>query len=416
MRMSLTQSKVELSEEQKSVYQAVLARKNVLVTGSAGTGKSTLLSALLKKFPFDLAITASTGIAAVNVQGRTIHSWAGIDHTKATIPEVIAEAKNRIPATLRVKAAKMLAVDEISMVDASLMEAMDAVFRAVRGVNEPFGGIQMIFFGDFLQLPPVNRESKFAFESPVWKKAEIETFRLTKVFRQEDEAFSAVLNEVRLGNITPEVGAFLNQRRGLKPSGKIKPVVVHSHNKDVDDENEKMLKKLKGEVRVWKARDHGEPNALKAIQKNCLAPETLNLKVGAQVMCLWNIAPEEGVANGSIGIVKEIGEYPTVQFENGMTMEFKRQDYQMKEHGKVIAGRSQIPLRLAYSITAHKCQGMTLDAIEVFLDKCFAYGQAYVALSRCRTVDGLFISSMNPNKISADPRALEFYGHTLETA
>lgn len=403
--------KLELSPEQQSVYKAVLDRKNVLVTGSAGTGKSTLLSALLKKFPFDLHITASTGIAAVNVFGRTIHSWGGIG-IDLPLQGVIDQVRTRKgPSFHRIKSAKMLAVDEISMVDSSLLEIMDGLFRDIRGCQLPFGGIQMVLFGDFLQLPPV-KGTGFAFESETWKKAGIETFMLTKVFRQEDQLFSSVLNEIRLGNITPEIAAFLRQRKGLKPAKKIKPVIVYSHNKDVDEENEKMLKKLKTKEVIWKAHDYGEAGPLKNIQKNCLAPEVLKLKEGAQVMCLWNIAPEDGIANGSIGIVKSIEDnVPTVQFQNGMEVDFERKDWQCKDAGKVIAGRSQIPLRLAYSITAHKCQGMTLDSIEVFLDKCFDYGQAYVALSRCRTLDGLYIGSIDLNRIAAHPRALEFYGY-----
>jgi ATP-dependent DNA helicase PIF1 len=402
---------IELSPEQKTVFKAVLDGKNVLVTGSAGTGKSTLLQALLKKWPFDLHVTASTGIAAVNVFGRTIHSWGGI-FPDTPIEEIISQVTMRKGgAAARIKQAKMLAVDEISMVDASLLETMDRLFQAIRKDNRPFGGIQLVLFGDFLQLPPV-RGTGFAFESQSWKSANIETHRLTKVFRQEDQEFSSVLNEVRIGNITQEISAFLKQRKGLKPSKKIKPVVVYSHNADVDAENEKMLKKLKTEEFTWKARDYGDPGPLKNIQKNCLAPETLRLKVGAQVMCLWNIAPEDGIANGSIGIVKSItDDIPTVQFANGIEMEMERKDWQCKDQGKIIAGRSQIPLRLAYSITAHKCQGMTLDSIEVFLDKCFDYGQAYVALSRCRTIEGLYIGSIDVNRIAAHPKALEFYGH-----
>lgn len=408
--MVTTQGKIELSPEQQYVYKAVLDRKNVLVTGSAGTGKSTLLSALLKKFPFDLHITASTGIAAVNVFGRTVHSWAGIG-IDMTLEQVVDQVRTRKgPVIHRIKSAKMLAVDEISMVDASLLEMMDGLFKDIRGNSLPFGGIQMVFFGDFLQLPPV-KGTGFAFESKKWSDAGIETFFLTKVFRQEDQVFSSVLNEVRVGNITPEIAAFLRQRKGLKPDKKIKPVIVYSHNKDVDEENAKMLKKIKAKEFEWKAYDYGEAGPLKNIQKNCLAPELLRLKEGAQVMCLWNIAPEDGIANGSIGIVTHIDhDTPTVKFQNGTEVEFERKDWECKDSGKVIAGRSQIPLRLAYSITAHKCQGMTLDSIEVFLDKCFDYGQAYVALSRCRTLDGLFIGSIDLNRIAAHPRALEFYG------
>lgn len=407
--MKPTGGKIELSDEQKEVYRAVLERRNVLVTGSAGTGKSTLLEALRAKFR-DMIVTASTGIAAVNVFGRTVHSWSGVN-TMKPIESVLEEVIRRKQYASRIKRAKILAVDEISMLDVSMLDSMDHIFRTIRGSDKPFGGIQMIFFGDFLQLPPV-KGTGFAFESSAWKKADIKTFHLTHVFRQKDREFSSILNQIRIGEITPEVAAFLTSRKGLKPNKKIKPVVVHTHNDDVDKENAWALSKLKGEPHQWTAKDFGEEGPLKNIQRNCLAPEVLTLKVGAQVMCLWNIAPEDGIANGSIGIVTEIdGDTPIVQFENGLIHEFERKTWECRDGEKFLAGRSQMPLRLAYSITVHKSQGMTLDAIEVSLEKCFSAGQAYVALSRCRTVDGLFIKSLNLLGIYADPHALDFYGH-----
>lgn len=406
---SIQIKEIELSPEQNRVFGAVVKKKNILVTGSAGTGKSTLLDALQEAFGDDLHITASTGIAAVNVSGVTIHRWAGI------VPDISAQdvvdmvMKRKGAAFRRIKTAKMLAIDEISMVDASLVDTLDLLFRTVRKSKQPFGGIQMILFGDFLQLPPV-KGTGFAFQAKAWIAADIQKHRLTQVFRQKDAFFSGILDQIRLGNVTKEVREALDARIGLKPKGKLRPVAVHSHNSEVDRINNNMLGKIKGEVTEWKSHDYGEAGPLKNIQKSCRAPELLRLKIGAQVMCLWNIAPEDGIANGSIGTVSSITDrVPSVEFSNGMQMDLERCDWQSKESGQVVAGRSQIPLRLAWAITAHKCQGMTLDSIEVFLEDCFDYGQVYVALSRARTLDGLYIGSINYNMIRAHPDALKFY-------
>lgn len=401
---------IDLSPQQNSVFGAIVRKENVLVTGSAGTGKSTLLEALRQTFGDDLHITASTGIAAVSVSGVTVHRWAGINYDLSAQDAADMIVKRKGPAFHRIRTAKMLAIDEVSMVDASLMDTLDLIFRMVRRSKQPFGGIQMILFGDFLQLPPV-KGSGFAFQSKAWASADIKTHRLTQVFRQKDEAFSNLLNQVRVGNITKEVRDILDSRRGVKPKGKIKPVIVHTHNSSVDTINDKQLAKIKGKATEWTAHDYGEAGPLKVIQKNCRAPELLKLKEGAQVMCVWNVAPEDGIANGSVGTVCSIKDRtPYVEFSNGIQMDFERKDYwQAREEGKVVAGRSQIPLRLAWAITSHKCQGMTLDAIEVFLNNCFEYGQVYVALSRARTLDGLYIGSINYDMIQAHPDALKFY-------
>lgn len=400
---------IVLSPEQNKVFGAIVKKENVLVTGSAGTGKSTLLDALRKTFKDDLHITASTGIAAVNVSGVTVHRWAGItpDLSAQDVTDTVMKRKGA--AFHRIRTAKMLAIDEISMVDSALIDTLDLLFKTVRKSKEPFGGVQMILFGDFLQLPPV-KGSGFAFQSKAWTQAKIQPYRLTEVFRQADKTFSELLNQIRVGNLTKEGRDILQSRTGIKPTEKKRPVVVHTHNANADSINEQMLKKLKGKAVDWKAHDYGEPGPMKVIQKNCLAPELLKLKKGAQVMCLWNLNPEDGIANGSIGTVSSIEDrIPYVEFQNGILMDMERKEWQMRESGQVIAGRSQLPLRLAWAITSHKCQGMTLDAIEVFLERCFDYGQTYVALSRARTLEGLYIGSINYDMIRAHPDALKFY-------
>lgn len=407
-----------LSDEQERVAAHIQAGGNALITGSAGTGKSTLLRELTSRFEGNLPVCASTGIAAVNVGGMTVHSWAGLglgDDPAEVIAGNLTERKSG--AWRRIRTAKRLAIDEVSMIHGELFELIDRVFRLVRENDAPFGGIQMILFGDFLQLPPVSkgREQRFAFQSDAWVSAGIRTFVLSKVFRQADAAFSAALNDIRLGNVTDAVKAMLTSRyRVADAAPEIEPVTVYTHNADVEAMNERRLAQIKGEAHEWRARDYGEPGPLKTLQKNCLAPETLRLKVGAQVMCLWNIDPEAGIANGSIGTVEGFGKHtklPRVKFASGAVIEMEKRQWQIKSGSDILAERSQLPLRLAWAITVHKSQGMTLDKIRVHLAKAFEHGQSYVALSRARTLDGLFIESTSPGCIKAHPAAVAFYGH-----
>lgn len=388
---------------------------NVLVTGSAGTGKSTLLAAIRERFDKNLPVAASTGIAAVNVGGMTLHSWAGLglaEKAADVLARAILDRGGKV--VRRIKQAKRLAIDEISMIHGDLLDKLDAVFRIVRDKpSEAFGGIQLILFGDFLQLPPVCRigAQKFAFQANSWGAGRIKTFHLTKVFRQADQAFVDALNSIRLGEITSDVRAMLESRwRVSDPDPSIEAIVMHTHNTDVDRENADRLARLHGTERRFDAKDDGEGAPLATLQKNCLAPERLKLKKGAQVMLLWNLEPLEGLANGTLGVVEDFdGDKPRVRFANGRTETLDRKEWTIKNGNEVLASRKQFPLRLAWSITVHKSQGMTLDKVKVYLDRAFDAGQSYVAMSRVRSLAGLFIESSKVGAIHAHPDALAFY-------
>lgn len=408
-----------LSIEQQSVIADIDEGKNVLVTGSAGTGKSTLLKAIRSKF--DMPVTASTGIAAVNVGGLTIHSWAGLGLAKQSAQEI---ARNlRVDAYYKIKETRRLAIDEISMISAEFFTKIDQLFRIVRGTQLPFGGMQLVLFGDFLQLPPVIKDTPnellqrevFAFESQSWRETNIKTHLLTKVFRQADARFSSVLNSIRVGDVTADVSELLNSRfNAIDENPKLEPVVVHTHNVDVDTINSIRLEKIDGEERTFEAMDSGQPGPMAMLDKHCLAPKTLMLKIGAQVMLLCNIDPAAGLANGSVGTVtgfseNDMGPLVSVFFNNGEMLKIGHNKWEIIDGSKVVATRKQIPLRLAWAITSHKSQGMTLDKVQVFLAKCFEYGQAYVALSRARTAEGLFVASGSRKSIKAHPAAVDFY-------
>lgn len=411
----------QLSEEQLAVLSDINGIKNILVTGSAGTGKSFLLKAIRKQFldnKINLAVCGSTGIAAVNVNGLTLHTWAGLGLAKGD-PEVIVEKiRQNKKAFSNLTRINHLALDEISMISGSLFQKLDKVFRMVRGrLDEPFGGMQLIMFGDFLQLPPVStsakRPEKFAFQTKAWKDAKIKTHLLSKVFRQEELEFSKALDAVRIGEFNESVSKILNdcyQKEDKDPT--FKPVVLHTHNKDADLINKSKLGEIDSELVDYEAKDEGSKKALKALER-CLLPKTLELKVGAQVMLCVNLEQDQGLVNGTLGKVvgfsNTFRELPIIEFQNGKKRTLELHEWKVDENGKTIGYRVQIPVRLAWAITVHKSQGMTLEKVEVHLGKAFEYGQSYVALSRAKTKEGLFIANGSRKSIKAHPDALKFY-------
>lgn len=413
---------IKLSAQQEKVCDAIGRGRNVLVTGAAGTGKSTILNWMKKKYgERGIAVTASTGIAAVNVGGLTINSWAGLGLADDSPERIAAKIQHMEWPTVRdrIKNCMRLAIDEVSMISAHLLNLIDAVFKIVRDNPAPFGGIQMIFFGDFLQLPPVikgmeeQRAGIFAFQSRAWAACNVAVAMLTQVFRQADAEFSTALNSCRVADYTPALAGILRARyRAVDPNPEKKPVIIHTHNKDVDEINRVELEKIKEPEQKYAAIDTGKEGPVKMLQQNCLAPTELVIKIGARVMLLWNVNTSIGLANGSVGTVTRIAEYtrrPWVMFDNGIEQEIENQTWEIKESGKVLASRTQCPLRLAWAITAHKSQGMTLDKAQVHLADAFEYGQAYVALSRVKTTAGLFIQSGKKESIKAHPLAVEFY-------
>jgi ATP-dependent DNA helicase PIF1 len=408
----------QLNPKQQAFAARVKNGENAMVTGPAGTGKSALLQYLCSQYP-DLHVTASTGIAALNVGGCTLHSWASLgigEEPAQKIAHRIIEAK-KTPFYM-MKTASRLAIDEISMIDADLFQKASDVLKIVRKSSAPFGGLQLILFGDLLQLPPVARDGRavrFAFESKAWQEARIHVFVLDQVMRQKDEEFAGVLSRVRVGDTSDEVRSKLRPRiNAPDPNPEVVPVNLRTHNADADRINFEKLAELPGEESTWEASDTGSEYAQRTLDQNCIAPKTLRLKVGARVMLLWNIEVEAGLANGTLGEVVEIkksiwGTVPVVKFSNGTVMDMEKQSLEMKKNGEVIASRMQYPLRLSWAISIHKSQGLTLEKIRVSLKRTFADGQAYVALSRAKTLEGLFIADISGNSIRANAVALEFY-------
>lgn len=417
---------LSLSPEQREVIYAIEDGHNVFVTGRAGTGKSYLLKYLKNEYiNKGLHITASTGIAAVQVGGRTLHSWAGLGLGNMPVHQMLRNLFSAKGSRLRrkIKNAKMLAIDEVSMISSKVLDTLNELLKGVKENDKPFGGIQLILFGDFLQLPPVFRnndaEETFCFLSDSWEGANIKHFLLKKVFRQDEEEFIGLLNNIRYGTLTHSDVEILRQRYEAKDSeGAIQPTKIVTHNAQVDRINRTRLKDIPSKERTFKAKFDGSDAKCEFLRKNSIAPEELTLKIGAQVMMLKNTYQKDGVINGSLGVIRDFSKkkgYPVVEFSNGEVITIGQESWAIESYDdktgmvKEEASMSQIPLNLSWAITVHKSQGMTLDKIECDLAKAFADGQIYVALSRARTLNGLFIKSFDANKVSANSQIVDFY-------
>lgn len=442
-----------LTTEQRAVFDALQKGLNVFLTGRGGTGKSYLISTIYNELPLvhsvkkgcRIAVTALTGCAAVLLGrwAKTLHSWAGIGLGRGTAKELVVKIRKSPRAMKNWLCTDLLVIDELSMMPAELLEKLDEIGRIVRRNGaRPFGGLQLLLVGDFLQLPPVVRgdeELRFAFEIPLWAELTDCSIELTIVQRQKDEQFQRILGEIRMGELSQESADILEERRGLPwQQLKIRPTLLFPRRAEVDMINESNLKVLTGNRQNFKAgiafkdkipigfnpRDPEFIRSLEAMDKEANYSTELVLSVGAQVMLISNLDVEKGLVNGSRGVVvgfsgngggTDMVGAPLVEFRNGITIPIARDSWEIEGWDGVM--RTQIPLRLAWAVTIHKCQGATLDCALVDIGRnVFEYGQAYVALSRVRDLNSLYIHDFEPRAIRAHPRVIEFYRSTAAAA
>jgi ATP-dependent DNA helicase PIF1 len=423
------QTTLDLSFQQQEIINQFNQGCNLFITGGAGTGKSYLLNYLKRNYnKSGLAVTASTGIAAVNIGGSTIHSWAGIGLGNLPADQIISNLGSHKFSKLRkkIRLTNILAIDEISMIPAQTFELLDKVFKSVRENNLPFGSLQLALFGDFLQLPPVNNynnKTEFCFKSQVWQELNLTTVILEKIFRQNDQKFIKILNNLRFGKIDEEDIELLTSRININDSSIIKPTLLTTHNHKVEQINQLELKKIPQEEVIHSATYAGNPDKIEFLRKNCLASEHLKLKVGAQVMMIKNTYQKDEIINGSLGIIRDFSPkklYPIVEFANNKILTIAPSEWNIEKFDEekremiIEASLTQIPLILAWAMTIHKSQGLTLDKINCDLSQVFSPAQIYVALSRTRSLNSVFLTALNFNKISADPEALNFYKSYLK--
>jgi len=385
---------------------------NVFLTGEPGSGKTHTINqyvAWLQERGVEVAVTASTGIAATHINGMTIHSWSGIGIKRDVSDYDIEMIQSREKTAKRIIHTKVLIIDEISMLDAATLDSVDRVLRTLRRKammpEESFGGLQVIFVGDFFQLPPVSREKTavFAFESKAWKEANPVICYLSEQHRQEDTDFLDLLSAFRHGTLTPAHRTRLKSRAGILSKQEV-ATRLYTHNENVDRINTESLAKITEKGRTYEMESRGPKKLVDALKANCLSPETLELKIGARVMFTRNNF-EEGYVNGTLGTVVEFSSLglPVVQTKRGL-LTVERAMWEVMDGNRIVAKITQIPLRLAWAITVHKSQGMSLDAAIIDLSQAFEFGQGYVAISRVRSLAGLFLDGFNERALELHPK------------
>lgn len=403
--------------EQDQALSILKSGKNVFLTGSAGTGKTHVLNQYieylkLRKIP--LAITASTGIAATHMNGMTIHAWSGIGVKDSLSRRALLALKTKKYLNDKIEKVKVLIIDEISMLHANQLNLVNEVLQFFKENNLPFGGIQVVFSGDFFQLPPIGKPSesskeKFAFMSAAWNSAKPHICYLTRQYRQSDSTLNTILNEIRSGVLSRESYAKLLEAKNNQFHKDITPTNLFTHNIDVDRINEEEISKLEGRSRTYDAETKGNQKLAETLKKSVLAPHCIQLKIGAKVMFVKNNL-EQGYVNGSLGEVIGFNDegMPSVKLSNEKTISVNKEEWGIiDEQGKTLARYEQIPLRLAWAITIHKSQGMTLESARIDLSKTFETGQGYVALSRLKEFENLILDGFNDTALQVDALAFK---------
>ena len=417
-----------LNHEQKMVFKHLKNGKNVFITGQAGTGKTYTLNIICqwaKDNQYRIGKTSTTGISALLIGGQTIHSWSGIGivDNESTKYDILYKVRRNQTAVSNWCLTKILIIDEISMLNPWIFELLDFIGRELRQSSKPFGGIQIVLTGDFAQLPPID--STFVFESKIWDKSIDEIVYLKKNMRQKDPIFQRILTEIRLGNVTDESVKILESRVNYKfLNSEIQPTKLYSYRRTVQSINNESLSKLLregNELITYNSNDEiftKEKLTDKQIQyyknklnKTCQYPKQLNICIGCQVLLLTNLNLKSGLCNGSRGIVVKFhNSRPVVKFRNGIQTVIDHSIQEIKINPKTSVTRSQIPLVLAYAITIHKSQGSSLDCAQIDIGReIFTHGQAYVALSRIRSLQDLSLTDFNWKKITVHPKVLNFY-------
>ena len=388
--------------KQGIALEVMLSGESVLLTGSAGAGKTFVLNQFIriaKNEGKHVSVTATTGLAATHLGGTTIHSWSGIgisDELQPGFIEFMAKGRREI-----IEKTNVLIIDEISMLHDYRLDMVDEVCRVVRKKDEPFGGIQLIMSGDFFQLPPINRGDSraggFVVNSRVWEELDPTICYLEEQYRQDDEELLDILNSMRSGELRRNHAEKLLSRVGVESGEDELMTELHTVNVDVDRLNDAKLALLEGDELFYTQTSTGGKNYIESLQRSVLAPATLRLKKGALVMAIKNSLDRKYV-NGSLGIVIDFEsgtEYPVVEFKNGKVVTMSPDTWELRDGDKKRASITQIPLRLAWAITVHKSQGMTLDAARIDLRKAFVEGMGYVALSRVKNLHSLYLLGIN---------------------
>jgi len=405
---------------QESSLSLLKTGRNIFLTGAPGSGKTYTINQYID-YLYGLGITpglvAPTGIAASHINGATMHSYFGLGIKQSLSDFDIENILEKKPVYDRCKKLKVLIIDEISMVHPETLDSIDRLLKQARFSLKPFGGVQTIFVGDFFQLPPVSKTSdqKFAFESSVWKELDLSICYLEGSQRHEDANLLDVLNDIREGEVSEDSMNAL--RSCYKRNIGNNMTRLYTHNIDVDRINQETLNSITTAPRTYDAISTGPKTWIEKIYNGSLVQQQLTLKKGAFVMFIKN-NPEKGYINGTLGVVEDIDALgrPIVQTHNGEEIKVEKNEWTITDNDGTPKGSiKQLPLRLAWAVTIHKSQGMTLDAAEIDLSKAFEPGQGYVALSRVRSLNGLRLMGLNDIALSINPKVRKI-DHNMKTS
>lgn len=422
---------IQLTEKQNNAYISMKNGNNVFLTGPAGCGKSFLLKYFIEYYKNEnekkngeIYITSTTGLSSLLIDGMTINRFSGIGTGEKDIETIIKKILKMKSIRNRWMNTSVLIIDEVSMMNPDIFDKLEIIARKIRKIEEPFGGIQIILSGDFLQLPPVKCDS-FCFEAFSWDFVIQETFYFNEIIRQSDNKLQEILNYVRNGIINDDVKLYLNQclNKELVTHNDIEPTLLFSKKNMVTTHNIKELNKLiekdykhynyQSKYDFGKINDENKIFFKEMLDSQYQIEDIITICVNSQVMLTVNM-PDYNLANGSIGIVidfvlYEKNHYPLVKFLNGTILAIKEHEYIIDEGGNIVK-KMQIPLILSWAITIHKAQGMSLDYVKTDIgNSIFEYGQAYVVLSRIKNIEGLSLININYNTIKAHPKVLDYY-------
>lgn len=397
---------------------------SVFLTGEPGSGKTYTVNAYvrwLRAHNIEVAITASTGIAATHIGGLTIHSWSGIGIKSELTKRDLEKIAGSDYITRRMKSARVLIIDEVSMLAPDTLDMVDAVCRYVRNSIAVFGGLQVVLVGDFFQLPPIMKKEiqndkqtklldsaplgRFAHHARAWAETSPTVCYLTEQYRQDDQDFLTVLSAIRANAFGQSHLDHIEKRKIKIQDAPSHAPKLFSHNANVDGVNNQMLDRLMSEAESYKMNSEGPEGLVAALKKGCLSPEILDLKRKASVMFTKN-NPRLGFVNGTLGTIVDFDadtKMPIVLTRKGDYIHVEPMQWSVEENGRVRASITQVPLRLAWAITVHKSQGMSLDEAVMDLSQVFEYGQGYVALSRVRRLSGLHILGWNERAFQVHP-------------
>lgn len=401
--------------KQAQALRVMMSGESVFLTGPPGSGKTYVLNqfiGLAKKAKKRVAVTASTGIAATHIGGTTIHSWSGLgirDEVSERDQKWLMENDRLLK---RYNNVDVLIIDEVSMIHGKRLDMVNQVCKWLRESDEPFGGLQVILTGDLFQLPPINRGDTvidFAHLSEAWQALNPKVCYLSEQYRQESDPLLDLLEAMRANDVNEAHFESLSQRLGLESPADIAITKLYAHNQDVEHINDTHLRAIEHDTQTFVMETKGTQAKVEQLAKSVLAPEILELKIGAEVMFVANNF-SEGFVNGSRGRVVDFRDNtPLVKLQrNGRVISVQPHSWALAEDGKERARVTQLPLRLAWAITIHKSQGMSLDSAEIDLSRAFTPGMGYVALSRVRSLNGVYLKGINNTALAMHPEIFGF--------